>query len=266
VAPRIKAAADLAARNKATGTIRVPEDFPAIKAALETAKEGPLIIYTTVLGAGEHRVEENEGGENCLTIDFPITIVGNGDKTEVVVVGGFQITCKEDVQGNVHIQNMTIRHLKGSGVFGKSPFALEDAIVEQCGCSGVYAQGTACVARCTNVEVRQCKYSGVAAFDGGLITLMGTKTAVHRNNTSGGYDEFGLRVFNAGSKIQLVHPLTKESVATKNQGGGNWGAGGGADINDIQTIPDFQPNKTYFLFFTCMQRVNVVCTCHMSWV
>jgi hypothetical protein len=66
-------------------------------------------MYTIVLGAGEHRVEENENcgySENCLTIDFPITIVGNGDKTEVVVVGGFQITCKEDAQGNVHIQNM----------------------------------------------------------------------------------------------------------------------------------------------------------------
>jgi hypothetical protein len=216
--------AAVAPRSKAKGTIRVPEDFPTIKAALETAKEDPFIMYTIVLGAGEHRVEENENcgySENCLTTDFPITTVGNGDKTEVVVVGGFQITCKEDVQGNVHIQNMTIRHLKGSGVFGKSPFTLEDVIVEQSGYSGVYAQGTACVARCTNVEVRQCKYSGVAAFEGGLITLMGAKTTVHHNNTSEGYDEFGLRVFYDGSKIQLVHPLTKESVATKNQGGGH---------------------------------------------
>jgi hypothetical protein len=39
VAPRIKAAAELAARNKATGTIRVPEDFPTIKAALEKQKK-----------------------------------------------------------------------------------------------------------------------------------------------------------------------------------------------------------------------------------
>ena len=116
-----------------------------------------------------------------FSIDFPITILGKGDKTKVHVTGGFKI--EEGVQGNVHIQNMTIRQSKACGVAGKSPFTLEDVIVEQCGQFGVYAYGTACVARCTNVEVRQCKMSGVSAGEGGSITLMGPKTTVHHNNT-----------------------------------------------------------------------------------
>ena len=213
----------------------VPEDCQTLNMALERAKADPTIRKISV-GKGEHQVEEDEYGENYLSIDFPITIVGNGDKNEVVVVGGFHI--KEGVQGNVHVQNMTIRHLEGNGVYGWSPFTLEDVIVEQCGLYGVGASGTACVARCTNVEVRQCKWGGVVAEDGGSIILMGAKTTVHHNNTDGNSNFFGLKVRDANSKIQLVHPLTKESVATDNQGGGNWGATDlEADINQIQTIP-----------------------------
>ena len=109
--------------------------------------------------------------------------------------------------------------------------------MEHCGQYGVHAFGPACVARCTNVEVRQCKWSGVCAREGGSITLMGAKTTVHHNCTSEESWNFGLFVSGASSKIQMVHPLTKESVATDNQGGGDWGVVDGAAINDIQTIP-----------------------------
>jgi hypothetical protein len=51
----------------------------------------------------------------------------------------------------------------------------------KCGKDGVFANGIACVARCTNVEVRQCKMSGMIAFSG-AITLMGT--VVHLDCTS----------------------------------------------------------------------------------
>ena len=109
--------------------------------------------------------------------------------------------------------------------------------MEQCRQWGVCVCGSACVARCTNVEVRQCSESGVYAYNGGSITLMDAKTTVHHNNTSGDSYEFGLYLEGTNSKIQLVHPLTKESVATNNQGGGNWGAYDGADSNGIHTIP-----------------------------
>ena len=222
---------------KANGILHVPLDCKTLKHALNRAKKKRQ-YHTISIGKGEHQLEKilkkTSQEHNYLSIDFPITIVGNGDKNEVVVVGGFAI--QEGVQGNVHVQNMTIRHLKGIGVNGESPFTLEDVIVEQCGSNGVGAIGTACVARCTNVEVRQCKYSGVNAYDGGSITLVGAKTTVHHNCTGGNGYHFGLRVVGATSKIPLLHPLTKESVATDNPGGGNWGAENGADINDIQTI------------------------------
>ena len=45
-----------------------------------------------------------------------------------------------------------------------------------------------------------------------------------------------MKVYGASSTIQLVSPLTKEQVALDNGGGGNWGAGHGADIHQIKTI------------------------------
>jgi hypothetical protein len=221
------------AERKIAGVLHVPLDCKTLKTALKRAMKDRR-YHTIFVGKGEHQVKASADRTKWLHIDFPITIVGKGEKNEVVVVGGFKI--EEGVQGNVHLQNMTIRHLNDTGVDGKSPFTLEDVIVEQCGQHGVFAKGTACVARCTNVEVRQCNMSGMVASSG-AITLMGAKTTVHHNCIYGYSGASGLHVSNADSKIQLVHPLTKESVATDNQGGGNWDADYGANIKQILTIP-----------------------------
>jgi len=108
--------------------------------------------------------------------------------------------------------------------------------VEQCGYSGVGASGTGVVGRCTNVEVRQCGGSGVVACTGGSITLIGAKTTVHHNCTSGNSWDYGLAVEGSSSTIQLVSPLTKEQIAIDNGGGGNWGAEGGGDTHQIKSI------------------------------
>ena len=91
------------------------------------------------------------------------------------------------------------------------------------GYDGVYAEGTAGVGRCTNVEVRQCGVSEVLAAGGASITLIGPKTTVHDNCTKGRSVYYGLEVYGSSSStIQLVSPLTKETVSINNGGGGNW--------------------------------------------
>jgi hypothetical protein len=47
-----------------------------------------------------------------------------------------------------------------------------------------------------------------------------------------------LKVSGSSSKIQIVSPLTKESISKGNKGGGNWGAGGGATLNQIEIIEE----------------------------
>jgi hypothetical protein len=100
----------------------------------------------------------------------------------------------------------------------------------------VLADGTGGVGRCTNVEVRQCGWSGVVAGGGASITLIGAQTTVHHNCTEGNSDEYGLKVWGATSTIQLVSPLTKKQILLDNGGGGNWGAEDGAGINQIVAV------------------------------
>jgi hypothetical protein len=117
---------------------------------------------------------------------------------------------------------------------------MDDVHVEQCGQYGVLAYGTGVVGRCTDMEVRQCGWSGVVADSGASIILTGAKTTVHHNCTDGRSVSYGLKVTHGSSStIQLVSPLVKEQVSNDNGGGGNWGANdhyGDGAIHQIKTI------------------------------
>jgi hypothetical protein len=198
-------------------------------------------LNTIVLGQGEYVVEDGDDSNTLnesfnLVIPSAMNILGRAGvpKEHIVVVGC--IVFNEGIQGNCHLQHMTLRGAKGNGVAGLSSFTMEDVLVEQCG-YGVSASGTGVVGRCTNVEVRQCGGSGMSAHSGASITLIGAKTTVHHNCTKGLSSICGLQVYGSSSStIQLLSPLTKKQVAIDNGGGGNWGAGDGGDIHQIKTI------------------------------
>ena len=226
-----------------TGTLFVPGHCNTLKEAVDRV-HGDDRLTTIVVGKGEHVVTVYKdvifGEKNDLEIVSAMNIVGDPGvpKSEIVVVGGIFFNFKKGIQGNCHLQHLTLRQAKGDGVCGLSSFTMEDVLVEQCGGYGVFADGTGVVGRCTDVEVRQCGSSGVYASCGGSITLIGAKTTVHHNCTTGGSGDYmyGLQVFGSSSStIQLVSPLTKEHVSLDNGGGGNWGAHI-ADINQIKTI------------------------------
>jgi len=224
----------------------VPEDCNTLKEAVKRVAQDRRIT-TIVLGKGEHVVPvvvfQERWKKDCNVVEVcsAMNIIGRPDvpKEKIVVMGGIQF--KEGIQENCHLQHLTLQ-AKGTGVYGKSSFTMEDVIVEQCGEFGVNASGTGVVGRCTNVEVRQCGMSGVVAADGASITLIGAKTTVHHNCTDGANGGnvsrtlYGLSVFDYSSTIQLVGPLTKEQVSIDNGGGGNWGAVFGGDIDQITTL------------------------------
>jgi len=206
----------------------VPVDCNTLEEAVGRVHENDRLT-TIVVGKGEHQIDGD-----YLKIASAMNIVGDSGvpKIEIVVVGG--ISFNPGIQGSCHLQHLTLCQAKGCGVHGQSSFTMEDVVVEQCG-YGVYAYGV--VSRCTNVEVRQCEYSGVVAYSGASITLIGAKTTVHHNCTPEDSNQYGLAVFGASSAtIQLVSPLTKEQVSHDNGGGGNWGAECGGNIHQIKTI------------------------------
>ena len=221
----------------------VPVDCNTLKEAVDRVEwlrvcGGDDRLTTIVVGKGEHQI-----GHQYLVIRSAMNIVGDPGvpKSEIVVVGG--IYFKEGIPGNCRLQHLTLRQAMGTGVWGESSFTMEDVLVEQCG-SGVLASGTGVIGRCTNVEVRQCGWSGVVAQWGASITLVGAKTTVQHNCTKGRSYDYGLNIYNldysSSSTIQLVFPLTKEQVSLDNGGGGNWGAWNGGDISQIKTISQYR--------------------------
>ena len=209
--------------------IHVPQDCSTLQEAVDRVHKDDGLT-TIVVGRGEYQIDGR-----YLEILSAMNIVGDPGvpKSEIVVVGG--ILFKYGIRGNCHLQHLTVRQATGSGVQGMSSFTMEDVLVEQCG-YGVFASGHGVVGRCTNVEVRQCRWSGVDARNGVSITFIGAKTTVHHNSTKGHSFEYGLKVIGPSSTIQLVSPLTKEQVSIDNGGGGNWGARSGADTNQIKTV------------------------------
>ena len=141
-------------------TVNVPEDstlnefVKAVRLVNMDKNFTANITITIVVGKGEHQIDGN-----YLKIVSAMNIVGDPGvaKEEIVVVGG-GIGFMSGIQGNCHLQHMTLRQAKKSGVMGESSFTMEDVLVEQCG-AGVFANGTGVVGRCTNVEVRQCGLS-----------------------------------------------------------------------------------------------------------
>ena len=108
-------------------------------------------LTTIVLGKREHVVAKytNADGDNIntLKISSAMNIVGEPGvpKEEIVVVGG--ITFNPGVQGNCHLEHLTLRQARGNGVVGGSSFTMEDVLVEQCGGIGVVAYDTGVVGR-----------------------------------------------------------------------------------------------------------------------
>jgi hypothetical protein len=220
-----------------TGLVRVPEDHKSLNEAvmwietyntfLTKIKSNKMRMTNIVLGKGEHVVED------YLQIPSAMNIVGDPEvsKEKIVVVGGIHF--KKGIEGNCHLQHLTLRQSKKSGVWASSSFTMDDVIVEQCKGDGVRADGTGVVGRCTNVEVRQCGLSGVLATNGASITLIGAKTTVHHNCTTRTIPAYGLTVMDYYSTIQLVSPLTKEQVSLDNSGGANWGGSYKDNIKNI---------------------------------
>ena len=126
------------------------------------------------------------------------------------------------------VQNMTSSNA-GYGLFGNGlSFLCERMTFTQCGGHGVVAWNTK--GRLINCVITQCEGCGIFCYDNALIELEGSQTKVDGNDTSEN-GNYGLRTSDTSSTIHLLFPLTKESVSTNNNGGGNYNSKG-----TIQTV------------------------------
>ena len=106
-------------------SVRVPEDCTTLQEAVGRV-HGDDWLTTIVLGQGEHQIDGD-----YLVVASAMNIMGDPGvpKSEIAVVGGIEF--KKGIPGKCHLQHLTLRQAKRSGVYGYSSFTMEDVLVEQ---------------------------------------------------------------------------------------------------------------------------------------
>ena len=169
-----------------------------------------------------------EGKYTCsgnLNLEKPIKICGQGIGETILDGFGLNITGSKS-NGSVVIQDLSIQGGTGHGLFANDGM---DLIVRQCKVEkfqyqGVYASNAHI--SCEDVQVIGCVYSGVIAYNSGTVKLSGENTRIEGNVTSGDSGSYGLWARYSSSKIQIVTPLTKDTISINTGGGGNCGGNG----------------------------------------
>ena len=156
----------------------------------------------------------------------PLSIYGAGCGKTTLVEVGLKITGSKS-NGTVVIQDLSIQ---GGTEVGLYAYCGMDLIVRRCKVEKFQYGVSAYNAHisCEDVQVVGCGYSGVLAQNSGTVKLSGENTRIEGNVTSGDSNHYGLHTYayNASSKIQIVTPLTKDTISINNGGGGNWGGSG----------------------------------------
>ena len=172
--------------------LRIPHDIPLqkltsvaknLKCFYEYTRADPLVVQ---VANGTHTVASSlrdGGGEdaevNYLKLPFSISLVGeNRDAT--ILECGLLLTEKGYASDFVLIKNLTVRGSKKSGIRGMAgsfPFAVENVLIEDCNTCGLVAQGILKETACTNVEIRNCGWSGIQTTEGARVVLKGPNTS-----------------------------------------------------------------------------------------
>jgi len=163
-------------------------------------------------------------GKN-LTLPKPIKICGQGIGETILDGFGLKITGSKS-NGSVVIEDLSIQRGMGMGLYANSggmDLIVRRCNVKKCG-MGVSAQEAHI--SCDDVQVVGCTHSGVLAQYGGTVKLSGENTRIEGNVTSGDSGSYGLWARYSSSKIQIVTPLTKDTISINNGGGGNCGRSG----------------------------------------
>ena len=186
----------------------------------------PTIFF---IKEGDHQA----GGR--MVIQYPMKVIGAGRDKTTIHGDGFSIQGTKTEGKIVDMQDMTLKGANDFGLLNENglSFLCKDMTFTECGIYGVVAQNTK--GRLINCVITQCKWSGIYCSQNALIELEGDQTKVDGNVTCENSGHYGLQTSNTSSIIHLLFPLTKESVSTKNHGGGNYGSDG-----SIETVNSFE--------------------------
>ena len=205
----------------------------------ESSSNVPSVLF---IAEGEFAAAEEQ---RHVAVKIPLSIFGEGC-AKTTLKFGLKIEGKKS-EGPVVVEDLKIQEGKGNGFWaaGKMNLIIKNVSVVECQFSGVFAYNAdvscdnlqvvgcnesglfvenACVS-CNNLQVVGCSLSGVCAGFRSRVILSGERTSSERNAVIG-TSSYGVELDTSGSVLQLVAPLTIDTISTSNGGGGNWGGSG----------------------------------------
>ena len=151
-----------------------------------------------------------------FVLNKPTKISGQGhDKTTL----SFSLKIAgERSDGTVEIEDLKIKGGLGNGLNaeGGMHVIMRGCTVEECEYCGVEANEADI--SCDDLQVVGCGWSGVCASGTATIMLSGQGTRIQGNGTKERTSDYGLDAYHSSSNIQLVAPLTKETISIYNSG------------------------------------------------
>jgi hypothetical protein len=236
--------------------LHMPQDAPSLARLMEmvqclTEEEGYVEGTTVVvaLGSGVHEVvgswSDPIWGTYQKMLSVPcnhLSFVGQGEGV-TIVEGGLAV----ENGRKVSVEGLTMKSASGYGVFASgagTEIVLKKMTVEECqysgvgvddgaqlvamechfhqnGGNGVSVHGSTTTARLTNCTSHHNKGSGVQAFSGAVVDLMGAGTSVHDN------ERYGLSAFHSGTTINVYQPCVLNDMSHGNKGQNIYESGGG---------------------------------------
>ena len=164
-------------------------------------------------------------GGSDLKLPKPIKICGQGIGETILDGFGLLIQGSKS-NGSVVIEDLSIQGGRGQGLHAYNGM---DLIVRRCNVEKYQQFGVVAYnahISCDDVQVVGCGHSGVVVCSGGTVKLSGETTRIEGNVTNGNSNHYGLTARHSSSKIQIVTPLTKDTISINNVGGRNWGGPG----------------------------------------
>jgi hypothetical protein len=203
------------------------------------------------LMSGMHILKEestNRESTNWLTQNFvyleikhPMTISGDGRGKTFVEGGGFEILGEKDKKCT--FMDMTIQKTEDAGLYASDGMSFHCLRCHFTQCNGFKTVNVVDTkGRLTDCQITQCMGNGIAVHGSAVFEINGKETTIDHNCKFNDKDEstfYGIEQCGEVAQIQILLPLTLNSISKNNKGQDNNYSVGHGDYKRIIEVKAF---------------------------
>jgi hypothetical protein len=154
-----------------------------------------------------------------LEIKHPMTISGDGRGKTFVEGGGFEILGEKDKKCT--FMDMTIQKTEDVGLYAYDGMSFHCLRCHFTQCNGTAVTVGNTKGRLTDCQITQCMENGIVSTGSAVVEINGKETTIDHNCQNNDKDEsyhYGIEQCGQVAQIQILSPLTRDSISKNNKG------------------------------------------------